>query len=122
MKAGNSSSTTDQVVPLERPTGSATLTISLGPAKLGGTAKGTQAHHLITTFGIAGSALVGVGGAVLTIHVATSLTALALAEVGLAFAAMVLITVCRWPWRRKIKSRAISENPAGLRPRRRRSL
>jgi hypothetical protein len=70
------------------------MTITLGPAQLGGTAEGNHAHYLIATFGIVVSNLIGVGGAVLTLHTAANLTTLALAELGLAFAAAVLIAVC----------------------------
>jgi hypothetical protein len=101
LKSGNSSPTTDQGVPIERPTGSATLTITLGPSRFGGNAEGNQAHYLVATFGIVVSALIGVGGAVLTLHIATNLTTLAMGELGLGLAASVLIAVCSRRERRK---------------------
>jgi hypothetical protein len=121
LKTGNSSSTTDQVVPIERPTGSATLTITLGPAQLGRAAEGDQAHYLIATFGIVVSALIGVSGAVLTLHTAANLTTLALAELGLACAAAVLIAVCSRRGGRKGRRRSAAAGPAPTRPRERRS-
>jgi hypothetical protein len=90
------------------PTQSAELTISskpmagvefsVGPGQPWGTAKGTvppdQAQHLITTFGILGSASAGIGGAILTLHITPHLTGVALGELVVAFVAAVLIAVC----------------------------
>ena len=101
----------DLALPAEPlPTSHARLTIKVGPdepAKLAfgvgpdqrwGTAEGTvppdQAHHLITTFGILGSACTGIAGAVLTLRIAPSLTAPALAELALALLAAVLTAAC----------------------------
>jgi hypothetical protein len=79
----------------ELPTAAAKLTIKVGPAQLAeGTVPPDQARHLITTFGILGCTFSGIGGAVLTLHVAPTLTALAFAELALAFVAAALIAVC----------------------------
>jgi hypothetical protein len=83
----------------EPPSPSARLTISVGPAQLGlGTAEGTvppdQAHHLITTFGIVASASTGIVGAILTLRIAPTLTAIAYAELALALIAVVIIAIC----------------------------
>jgi len=76
------------------PTPSAEMTIMVGPAQSWRAAvPGDQAHHLITTFGILGSACGGISGAVLTLR-NPNLTVLALAELGLALVAALLITAC----------------------------
>jgi hypothetical protein len=90
----NKSPTTAPVL-AELPTAAAKLTIKVGPAQLAeGTVPPDQARHLITTFGILGSVFSGIGGAVLTLHVAPTLIALAFAELALAFAAVALIAAC----------------------------
>jgi hypothetical protein len=76
----------------------AELVFTFGPAQHWGTAKGLvpadQAHHLVTTFGILGCLVTGIGGAVLTVRAASGWTDLAYAELALAFAAAVLTAVC----------------------------
>ncbi|HEY2579084.1 MAG TPA: hypothetical protein VGI74_22480 [Streptosporangiaceae bacterium] len=80
---------------LPDPTGFAELEISLGPTpRARGRVPPDQAHHFITTFGLLGSAASGIGGAVLTLHIAASLSGLALAELGLALLVALLIAVC----------------------------
>jgi hypothetical protein len=92
--AKNKSPTADLML-AERPTAAAKLTIKIGPAQLAeGTVPPDQARHLITTFGILGSIVSGIGGAVLTLHVAPTLIALAFAELVAALAAAALIAVC----------------------------
>lgn len=59
-----------------------------------GTVPPDQARHLVTTFGILGSVFSGIGGVVLTLHIAPRLGGLALAELVLALAAAVLIAAC----------------------------
>ena len=85
-------------VPIERPTVFAELEIQVGPALPWGTAKGRvppdQAHYLIMTFGILGSAVTGTAGAVLTLRIAPGLAGLALAELILALAVALLIAAC----------------------------
>jgi hypothetical protein len=80
----------------EPPTQFAELEISFGPPpwSVKGTVPPDQAHHLITTFGILGSAVTGTAGAVLTLRIAPGLTSVALAVLVLAAAAVVLITAC----------------------------
>lgn len=110
---------------LAEPTSYAEMMITLGPAQQWGTDKGTipcsPAHHLVTTLGILGSAVTGTGGAVLTLRASPGLTALAFAELALALAAAVLITVCSHTRAtHKSKGRKISRpppRPAGKRPR-----
>jgi hypothetical protein len=76
-------------------TSAAKLTIKVGPSQLAeGTVPPEQARHLITTFGILGCVFSGVGGAVLTLHIAASLTTLAFAELILALVASALIALC----------------------------
>lgn len=91
----------------ERPTSFAQLEIQVGPALPWGTARGRvpdgQAHHLITTFGEVAAVVAGVGGAVLTLHVARGTTGvvLAAAELVLALVAAVFIFIAaRTPGRR----------------------
>ena len=85
-------------VPVERPTVFAELEIQVGPAQPWGTARGRvppdQAHYLIMTFGILGSAVSGTAGAVLTLRIAPRLAGLALAELILALAVALLIAAC----------------------------
>jgi hypothetical protein len=82
----------------------AQLTIKVGPEQRWGAAEGSvpgeQAHYLITTFGVLGTifgilgcACAGVTGAVLTLE-DSRLAGLALAELILAFVAMILIAAC----------------------------
>lgn len=88
----------------EQPTPAAQLKIKADPARVKvtarrwGTAEGTvppaEAHHLINMVGILGGAITGITGAVLTMRIGPRFTPLALAELGLALAAMVLITAC----------------------------
>lgn len=98
--------------PAEAPTGFAELEIQVGPAQSWGTAKGKvppdQAHHLITTFGVLGSAIAGIAGAVLTLRIASGLIAPAFAELTLAVASAVLIATRRTTGRRDSKHREIS--------------
>jgi small-conductance mechanosensitive channel len=78
------------------PTQFAELTITFGPPpwSLKGTVPPDQAHHLITTVGIAGSAISGIAGTVLILRIAPHLTSVALAVLALAAAAMVLTAIC----------------------------
>jgi len=86
---------------LAEPSQHAELMISLGPAMQWGTARGLvpadQAHHLVTTSGILGSLVAGIGGAVLTVRTAPGFTALAYAELALALIAAALIAACSRP-------------------------
>jgi hypothetical protein len=99
----------DSAVPLalaleEQPTQAAQLKITEQPARLKitaprwGTAEGivppSEAHHLITTFGLVVSALTGAASAVLTLSIDPHLIALAGLELVLAAAVAVLIAVC----------------------------
>lgn len=88
----------DPGLTLPEPTQLAELEISLGPGPQWGTARGTvppdQPHHLITTFGILGSAVAGTAGAVLSLRIDSRLGTLALAELTLAFVAAALIAAC----------------------------
>jgi hypothetical protein len=95
---GRNRQPTREPVP-DRLTSAAKLTIKVGPSQLAeGTVPPEQARHLITTFGIMGCVFSGVGGAVLTLHIAASLTtlafALAFAELILALVASALIALC----------------------------
>jgi hypothetical protein len=87
----------------EPPTAAARLIIKVGPAQLAeGTVPPDQARHLITTFGILGCVVAGIGGAVLTLHAAPGLIALAIAELAVALAGAAFIALCaRVPRRRK---------------------
>jgi hypothetical protein len=79
----------------ELPTAAAKLTVKIGPAQLAeGTVPPDQARHLLTTFGILGCIFSGIGGAVLTLHVAPTLVALAFAELALALVGAALIAAC----------------------------
>lgn len=88
---------------IEQPTQAAELKLTIGPATAGGTVPPGDAHHFITTFGIAGSVAAGIAGVVLTLriasgvvalHVDSGLTILALAELGLGLLGAALIAVC----------------------------
>jgi hypothetical protein len=80
---------------LPEPTEFAELEISVGPAQRArGRVPPDQADLLITTFSILSSAVIGIGGAVLTLHIAATLTGLALAELAFAFVATLLIAAC----------------------------
>ena len=86
------------------PTPAARLVIKVGPSQLAeGTVPPEHARHLITTFGVLGCVFTGVGGAVLTLHIAATLTILAFTELALALAASALIVAC---------SRAAARGPA----------
>jgi hypothetical protein len=94
MEMSNQPGDEDVVVPGPR----AELQMSIGPSlKQWGTFRGRvpadQAHHLITTFGILGSAAAGIGGAVFTPQDSSG-PALAYAELALALIAAVLIALC----------------------------
>jgi len=100
----------------EPPTSSAKLTISMGPAQVGGTAEGNvpseQARYLITTFGILGCTVTGCSAAVAVLRLAPAQSApgLALAMLGFAFATAIIIAVCgRSPVRRKNNRRKIPQ-------------
>jgi hypothetical protein len=54
----------------------------------------SEAHYLITTFGIVGSTVTGAVGALLTLRTARGSAAVAVAVLALALAAMVLIALC----------------------------
>jgi hypothetical protein len=107
----------------EQPTPAAQLKIKADPARVKvtarrwGTAEGTvppaEAHHLINMVGILGSVITGITGAVLTMRIGPRFTPLALAELGLALASMLLITVC---CRHRDKNRE-QEHPAVPDPR-----
>jgi hypothetical protein len=83
---------------LPNPGPHAELVFTFGPAQRWGSAKGLvpadQAHHLVTTFGILGCLVTGIGGAVLTVRTASGWTDLAYAELTLALVAVVLTAVC----------------------------
>jgi hypothetical protein len=85
-------------VPLERPGPYAELEIMVGPARPWGTAKGRilpdQARYFILTFGILADVITGTAGAILTLHIAPGLIAVALAELILALAAALLTAAC----------------------------
>jgi ABC-type uncharacterized transport system permease subunit len=95
----------------EPPTSSARLTISMGPAQVGGTAEGNvpseQARYLITTFGILGCAVTGCSAAVAALRLAPAQSApgLALALLGFAFATATLIALCGRPQARRKNNR-----------------
>lgn len=85
-------------VPLERPTSFAELEVRVGPVPWGkarGRVAPDQANYLIMTFGILGSVVTGTAGAVLTLRIAPRLTGLALAELVLALATVLIIAVGR---------------------------
>ena len=76
----------------EPPTAAARLVIKVGPAQLAeGTVPPDQARYLITTFGIGGCVLSGIGGAILTLRIAPARFTLAFAELALALAGAALI-------------------------------
>ena len=81
--------------PTEQPSPSAQLKID---ARMLGTAEGivppSEAHHLVTTFGMVGSCITGTAGAVLTLRIDHRLVGIALAELVLALAIAVLIAAC----------------------------
>jgi hypothetical protein len=105
-------------VPAEAPTGFAELDIQIGPAQPWGTARGKvppgQAHHLITTFGVLGSVIAGIAGAVLTLHISAGLTAPVFAELAVAIASAVLIASRRIPARRAVRRREASGAPGAF--------
>jgi hypothetical protein len=87
----------------EQPTPAAQLKIKAEPARVKvtarrwGTAEGTvppaEAHHLINMIGILGSVITGTAGVVLIMRIGPTFTPLALAELGLTLAAMLLVTI-----------------------------
>jgi hypothetical protein len=80
---------------LPEPSEFAELEISVGPAQRArGRVPPDQADLLITTFSILSCAVTGIGGVVLTLHIAATLTSLALAELVLALVIALLIAVC----------------------------
>ncbi len=95
---------THELVLGERPTRAAQLKITAEPARVKFTARrwliaeGTlppgEARQLIAAFGILGSVVASIAGAVLTLRISPELTTLALAELVLACAGAVLIAVC----------------------------
>jgi hypothetical protein len=90
----NKSPSSRQVL-AELPTAAAKLTIKVGPAQLAeGTVPPDQARHLITTFGILGCDFSGIGGVILTLHVAPTLIILAFAELAITLASAALIAAC----------------------------
>jgi len=84
---------------VEEPSQYAELKFQFGPAQSWGTAQGrvppAQTHHFITTSGIVASVIAGIAGAVLTLRIAAGLTGPAYTELGVAFAAAVLIAIRR---------------------------
>lgn len=100
----DNSPVTYEPVLAERPTQAAQLKITAEPARVTITARrwvtaeGTvppgEARHLIAAFGILGSVITGISGAVLTLRIDPKLTTLALAELVLALVSAVLIAVC----------------------------
>lgn len=90
--------------PPERPTRAAQLKIRTEPARVKvnarrwliaeGTVPPANARHLISTFGILGSAVTSTTAAVLTLRIAPGLAPIALAELVLGLAAAVLIAAC----------------------------
>jgi hypothetical protein len=82
--------------PAEQPTEYAELRISVGPpVSAHGTVPSGEAHRPTQTLGIMGSTVAGIGGTVLTIRIASGMTALVLAgaELALALIAAVLIAL-----------------------------
>jgi hypothetical protein len=79
----------------EAPTAFAELKIEVGPAQPWGYANGealpSQAHDLVTAFGILGSVVAGIAGAVLTLRKSPGLIAPALAELALAGTSAALV-------------------------------
>ncbi len=59
-----------------------------------GTVPPSEARYLITAFGIVGSVVTGTVGALLTLRIARGSAAVAIAELIVALAAMVLIALC----------------------------
>jgi len=113
---GKNKSPTAGLVLAELPTAAAKLTVEVGPAQLAeGTVPPGQARHLITTFGILGSILSGIGGVILTLHVDRSLIALAFAELAVALAGAALIAACgHVPGRRKGNAGAMTASQPRL--------
>lgn len=89
---------THEPVSHEEPTSCAELEIQVGPALPLGSAKGRvppdQAGYFIMTIGIWGSVAVGIAGAILTLRIASRLAGIALAVLGLALIATLLIAAC----------------------------
>ena len=88
---------------IERPTQAAELRLTVGPATAGGTVPSVEARYFITVFGIAVCVAAGIVGVILTLRIASQVTALraddgitvlALAELGLGLAGAALIALC----------------------------
>ena len=95
-----SPTTASSPAPGEQPTSSARIGISLRPTQIQGTAEGTVpgelAPVLITTFGMITMGVAGIIGATITAYLGLShsvywFLGLALAELGLAYAVILLI-------------------------------
>jgi len=104
--AAQSSSSTPSPDASELPTEAAKLTIMVGPTQrvsAQGIVPADQAGLVITTFGVVGSAISGIAGAVLTIRITNGTVGVALAsgELVLALIAAVLITVTARASRRR---------------------
>ncbi len=82
--------------PAERPTPAAQLKIEAQPTRVAaeGTVPLSETSHLIGAFGILTCVSVGIAGAVFTLYISSSLTVLAMAELGLAFVGAALIALC----------------------------
>jgi hypothetical protein len=96
------------------PTAFANLEIRVGPAQPTGTAEGKTPlgpSHRVTTFGILGSVIAGIVGAVLTLRIASGLIVPAFAELALAFTSVVLIAMGRTTVGQESMRQEISENP-----------
>lgn len=93
----------------EAPTAFAELKIEVDPARPRGSANGKvlpgQAHDLVTTFGVLGSVIAGIAGAVLTLRRSPRLIAPAFAELALAGTSAVLIATRRAADRRTAGTR-----------------
>jgi hypothetical protein len=100
-------------VPAPGPNAELTLSISSVPpwGALKGLVPADQAHHLITTSGILGSAVTGTAGAVLTLRASGGGTALAYAELALALIAAALIAVCGRSGTRAKRGQAKDDHP-----------
>jgi hypothetical protein len=101
-----SSSPTPSSEASELPTEAAELRIMVGPTQrmsAQGTVPADQARLIITTFGVVGSAVAGITGAILTIRITDGTVGVALAsgELVLALVAAVLIAVTARTSRRR---------------------
>ena len=97
----------------EAPTAFAELKIEVGPAQLWGYANGealsSRADDLVTAFGMLGSVVAGIAGAVLTLRRSSGLIAPALAELALAGTSVALMA--RAADRRTARHQEISRAP-----------